>query len=372
MTRTLFAVQQAAFAAAILGFAVLALLAGFDLAGALHGLLAAAAFWIAFPLGGLAILMTYALTGGRWGETALPLARALTAALPVSLTAFLLLLAFGMETLFGWTAPPSELPEVVQRKTLYLNQPFFILRSLLYFAVWSALAFAFGAWGAERPARAGLAAAGLILWVFTTTFFAFDWLMSLEPTWYSDILGLLFGVEQGLAALAAVLLLAWARVGPFPEEGTLGQLSDLASLLLVLVLGWVFLDFSQYLIIWMANLPHEIGWYLHRSEGGWRVMATLVIVFVVLLPFAALLSGRVKRRRGAMLAVCASVLLGHALHCYWLVLPSFHREGFALSWSALAAWLGLGGASLLIALGRLSGSRLDLRALLFLGGERTR
>jgi hypothetical protein len=192
-----------------------------------------------------------------------------------------------------------------------------------------------------------------VLWVFSVTFFAFDWVMSLEPLWYSDVFGLVFGASIVLPAMALVLLASeLASLGQ--EEPMVSRLQDYANLLLAVVLGWVFFDFSQYLIIWMGNLPHEIDWFVHRSSGGWRVIAIAILVLLFIAPTVLLLSRRVKRSRPMLMLLSAVILVGHYLNCWWLVIPTFHPDRLALDWSAAAAWLGIGGVALSVFLGHLA------------------
>lgn len=309
----------------LIGIALLALGAvGAALGGAAfaQSWLAVSLIWGSLPLGALAMLMTHGLTGGRWGEQSRPLWLALAATLPLFAAAMLPLL-FGLHTLFAWTAPAQELPEVVRNKLAYLNRPFFIVRSLGYFAIWLGLAWALGVW---RRRGAAVQAPGLILWLLSLTFFAFDWFMSLEPEFYSDIYGLMLGTAMVAAAIACALLLGARRMDP-------GARRDIANLWLAILLGWVFLAFSQYIVIWSANLPHEIGWYIHRSRGAWRPISVISFALFFLLPFAVLLSSAAKGRADWLMAAAAACLLGHILQICWLVLPAFG------GWSGLQIWL---------------------------------
>lgn len=274
--------------------------------------LAAALVWGCLPLGALAILMAHGLTGGRWGEAGRPLWLAVAATLPLFAAAMLPLL-FGMPSLFAWTAPAQELPELVQNKLAYLNPPFFILRSLAYFALWLWLAYALGAW---RPRSRRIQAPGLILWLLALTFFSFDWLMSLEPEFYSDVYGLMLAANAVVAAFAWVLLLGAHRMDADARR-------DIANLWLGVLLGWVLFAFSQYIVIWSANLPDEILWYVHRSRDLWRPLSVISFALFFLLPFAVLLSGKAKGRADWLAAAAASCLLGHLLQIGWLVLPAF-------------------------------------------------
>lgn len=278
------------------------------------GWLAAALVWGSLPLGAVAILMVHHLTGGRWGEAGRAQWLALVATLPLFAAALLPLLA-GLQSLFAWTGPAEALPQLVRNKLAYLNAPFFILRSLAYFALWL--------WLARGPGR--VPAPGLLLWLLALTFFAFDWLMSLEPEFYSDIYGLMLAANTVAAAFAWALLLGARQMES-------GARRDIANLWLGVLLGWAFFAFSQYIVIWSANLPDEIGWYIHRSRGLWRAVSVLSFALFFLLPFSVLLSGRAKGSARWLRLAAASCLFGHTLQVGWLVLPPFDHGGL---WSLL-------------------------------------
>lgn len=313
---------------------MLALVAALTLLGAVAGAvldwqaflrswLAVTLTWGLLPLGAMLVLLTHGLTGGRWGDTSLWLWRALLATLPLFLVAMVPPM-LGLEVLFPWTAAPETLPEVVQNKLAYLNEPFFLARSLFYAGSWLLLAWWLGAW--RHRSRARLQAPAMILWLLVLTFFSVDWLVSLEPRFYSDIYGLMLAAGITAAALAAGLAIAGERLRPDLRR-------DIANLWLAVLLAWALLAFSQYIIIWSANLPDEIGWYLNRRQGLWQSVSVASFVLFFLVPFAVLLSGRAKGRgdwlRGAAL-VC---LAGHVLQMHWLVLPSFDH------WQPLQWWL---------------------------------
>lgn len=291
------------------------------------GWLAAALAWGSLPLGATAILMVHRLTGGRWGEAGGPQWLALAAILPLFAAAMLPLLA-GMHALFAWTQPAETLPQLVRNKLAYLNIPFFILRTLAFFALWL--------WLARAPGR--MPARGLLLWLLALTFFSFDWLMSLEPEFYSDVYGLMLAAETTAAAFAWALLLGARRMAPDSRR-------DIANLWLGVLLGWAFFAFSQYIVIWSANLPDEIGWYIHRSQGLWRAVSVISFALFFLLPFAVLLSGRAKGSARWLERAAASCLAGHTLQIGWLVLPPFDDNGFH-SLLLLALLTGLFGAVL--------------------------
>lgn len=317
---------------AVVALAGLACLAGaiLDWSAFVRGWLVAALTWGAVPLGAVAVLMTHGLTGGRWGEASRPVWLALAASMPVFAVAMVPLL-FGLDELFSWTRPASELPEVVQHKRAYLNTPFFIARAFVYFGVWLVLAWLLSA------GRGGFHAPGLILWVFTLTFFGYDWLLSLEPEFYSDIVGLILVTGTASTGFAVALLIAVRHLEP-------GVRRDLANLWLALLLGWAFLVFSQFIIIWSANLPHEIGWYLARREGPWPLVNGVALLLFLVLPFAVLLSNRAKRSANWLTLAAASCLAGHVLYVPYLVLPAFDEPAIAQAWLSPAAVVVLGAA----------------------------
>ncbi len=267
--------------------------------------LVASLYWLAIPVGALPVLMTWHLTGGGWGRATEAVTRATIATLPIGAAAFLVPIVFGLHDLYPWTADPATLEHVVRHKTPYLNVPFFVGRTALFFAVWLVLAWRIEAWRRVTGAHPRLGAGGPIVWVLTTTFFGIDWFMSLEPHFYSDEFGMFFGAGLVVPAMAFVLLAAELAT-PRQDDAFVSRLQDFANLTLAAILGWVFFDFAQYLIIWMGNMPDEIGWFLHRSHGWWRVVTWIVLCTFFIFPLLAFLFRAVKRSRGALIAVAAT------------------------------------------------------------------
>ncbi|MEC9483440.1 MAG: hypothetical protein UMU75_09005 [Halomonas sp.] len=301
----------------------------------LRSWLTATLTWGALPLGALGVLMTYAMTGGAWGERSQHVWRALVGTLPLFALAMLPLL-FGLHELFSWTRPPDELPEVVRRKLLYLDETFFVVRWVIYFIVWLGLAWLL-AWRGRFTRR--VAAPGLILWVFTLTFFSVDWFMSLEPEFYSDV----FGLERICAMASAGLALGiWLLAPQLPPSLRM----DIANIWLTLLLSWALMGFSQLIIIWSGNIPDEIIWYVHRAEGGWHWIGRLSFVLFMLLPFMILLSTRAKQSQHWLRVASAICLLGYVLQTQWMVMPAFEGWRTAQSWLDPLAVVALGGGFL--------------------------
>jgi len=295
--------------------------------------LPAALFWLGVPLGAMALWMVHGLSGGRWGEVLRPALTAATATLPLMLLLFVPLL-FVLPALFEWTGPSESLTEVVQNKLDYLNIPFFTARAAVSGGLWLLLALGLlmaGRW------RAPLSAFGLMLHVLLVSFFAFDWIMSLEPQWYSSTFGLLVGIGQAVAGLSVVV-----AVTASATRVEAARLNELGNLLLATVLLWIYLAFMQYLIIWSANLPHGISWYVHRNHGVWGWIAVLVVAGHFAAPFGVLLFRAAKQAPRSLTAVALGLALAHQLYLCWQVLPAWEKTGVLTYWLAPLAILGVG------------------------------
>jgi hypothetical protein len=295
-------------------------------------------FWLGFPLGCAAFLMVHHLTGGFWG---LPIRRPLeagTRTLPL-LTVLALPLLLGLGRLYSWTHSDLVAADAALKfKQPYLNLPFFLIRNVIYFAVWWALVRRLNRWSDEQD-RTGdpilatrleaMGGPGLVLYGLTVTFFSIDWIMSLEPHWFSTIFGLILMVLQVLGALALVILVAGllSEHEPLANAITPDRLNDLGNLVLTFVMLWAYLSFSQFLIIWAGNLIKEIPWYVTRVEGGWAIVALLVIFFSFAIPFYLLLMRSIKRRVATMAILCGALIVINFVDVYWLVAPAFERTG---------------------------------------------
>ena len=216
-----------------------------------------------------------------------------------------------------------------------------------FFNRWSAREDRKGAGGrtAKWPRWAG---PGILFWGFSITFMAIDWVLSLDPHWFSTIFGMLFMAGQGLSAMAFLItllvLLSYRR--PMSEVLTPRHLHDLGKLLLALVMVWAYFSFSQFLIIWAGNLPDEIPWYLERLHGGWRYIALALVLGHFALPFALLLSRDLKRNFKLLAGIAVFILVMRFVDLYWLVAPDFSKGVFTVSWMDIH---GAGGAGRAVA-----------------------
>lgn len=300
--------------------------------------LVAFVFWLGFPLGCAAFLMVHHLTGGFWG---LPIRRPLeagTRTLPL-LTALALPLLLGLGRLYSWSHPDLVAADaVLKSKQLYLNLPFFLIRNVIYFAVWWALVRGLNRWSDEQD-RTGdprlalrlesMSGPGLVVYGLTVTFFSIDWIMSLEPHWFSTIFGLIFMVLQVLSALALAIFVVGllSRYEPVATVITSDRFNDLGNLVLTFVMLWAYLSFSQFLIIWAGNLINEIPWYVIRAEGGWAIVALVLIFLSFAIPFYLLLMRPIKRRVETLSTLCGALIVITLVDVYWMVAPAFEKAG---------------------------------------------
>jgi hypothetical protein len=315
-------------------------------------------FWLGVVLGCLAILMVHYLVDGRWGLVIRRVLEAGTRLLPLMLVLFIPII-FAIPELYVWARPAGEAQhELSALQQVYLRVPFFLGRAGVYFAVWLVLAFFLNRWSRQqeqapealvirtRQRRLGLlSGGGLVLYGFTMTFAAVDWLMSLEPQWFSTAYGLVVMTGQLLTAMAfAILTTAWlARDEPYASVASSELFHDLGNLLLAFVMLWAYIAFSQFLIIWSGDLPEENRWYLHRAHGGWNWVAVVLVVVHFALPFVLLLSRQITRRAQPLAMVAAGLFGIHLVDTFWLVMPAFFPGQLHVHWLDIVAPIAVGG-----------------------------
>jgi hypothetical protein len=334
---------------------VLCLVLGlFDRAQFFHAYLVGFLYWLGISLGSLAILMLYHLVGGKWGFFLRRLLEAGSRTLPL-MALFFVPLLFGLRELFPWARPEAVAADpILQAKRPYLNPAFFTVRAAFFFGVWILLAFLLSRWSAREDATADpslalrlqrLSAAGLLIYAFTTLFASVDWAMSLEPHFYSAIFGMTFIVGHGVSTMAFVILVASAYRDRPTLSGVAGPgvFHDLGNLLFMFLMLWAYMAFSQLIIIWSANLPEDILWYLPRLKTSWELVSLALLLFYFGAPFLILLSRSIKRDLKRLSAVAAAVLVMRLVDVIWVIEPSFHHSGVSLHWMDLLAPAGIGG-----------------------------
>ena len=311
-------------------------------------------FWFLIGAGALAVLMLQYVTGGEWG---LLIRRPLGAAartIPLFLL-FGLPVALGLPHIYEWARPEAlHDPLLVQKAKYWLNPQGWIIRSLVYFALWTLWAWRLRQLSLKfyedrspytELSRRKWSAAGLLMIVLTLTFAGIDWVMSLEPKWFSSMFGISFTVGAGLSAFAFVTFFLVLISGTEAMSGVLksSHFRDLGNLMLAFTMLWAYTAFSQFLLIWYGNLKEETPYYLKRMHGGWGVMAAALVVFHFFLPFFMLLMRSIKDRPKTIAVVTIVMLLMRFVDINWLVTPAHYPQHFHFSWITLFAFLGIGG-----------------------------
>jgi hypothetical protein len=349
----------------------LALLLGGFVGGAFRpeafypGYLAGYLFWLGLALGSMAILMVHYQVGGTWGYVTRRILEASMGTLPLLAVLFIPIL-FGRRTLFAWTASPGS---SVRHLDVYMSPLFFLLRAGVCFGGWLLWAFLLGRWSRRRDQKDDprlqvrlyrLSGAGLPIYAFLMFFASVDWIMALEPSWSSTIIGLIAVAGQAVSgfALAIAVLAALSGSPPLADVVSSERLIDLGNLLLTSVMLWGYVAFSQYLIIWSGDLPREVPWYVHRSTPGWSGMSMALIALHLGLPIALLLFRGLKRSARFLGAIAWGMLALRLIEGFWEILPSFEPEGPSFHWPAAAATVGIGGLWIALFLHRLLRSSL--------------
>jgi hypothetical protein len=298
--------------------------------------------------------MLYYLTGGAWGFLIRRPLEAGMRTLPL-LAVLFIPVGYGVGYLYLW-ARPEEVADIkgLQHQQIYLNVPFFWGRAVLYFVLWVGIAGLLSMWsrrqdqtGDPRFARRliQLSGPGLAVYGISITFASVDWVMSLQPGFRSTIFGPLFASGEVLSGLAcAIIVLAWLIVRPALADVISAEaLNDLGSLLFAFLIIWAYMAFFQFMLVWIANLPYDVSWFLPRSQGGWVYVAWAVFLLQFTVPFFLLLMRDVKRNPRALAATVALILGMHLVYTFYLVVPSFPETDFGQHWMDFLTPLGVGG-----------------------------
>ena len=295
--------------------------------------------WLGVTLGSMAILMLRHLTKGAWGMV---IRRILGAAMrTISLVTLFFIpiwaeVYLGHHHLYKWL-DPGEIARNAHLRWIagkYLNSPGFIARSALYFLVWNVISFFLTKWSREQDSPSApdhtlrfkaVSGPGILLYAFTISFAAIDWVMSLDPSWISTIYGLLILIGQLLSALcfAIVVERILFRYKPMSELLKPEQVHDHGKFMLAFIMVWAYFSFSQWLIIWAGNLPEEITWYIKRLNHGWGFVGLVLVIGHFALPFVFLLSRSLKRDITKLVWLAVWVMLMRWVDLYWIIQPNF-------------------------------------------------
>ena len=320
-------------------------------------------FWTSLSLGSFYFGMIHYLTAGKWGFAARRILEAGYMTLPL-MAVLIVPVFFGLHELYPWARPEAVAADkILRQRAAYENAPLFIIRAAVFFGIWIFIAGVLRRWSLRQDTTSNpmptvrmrtLSGPAVAIVPLTASFAFLDWAMTVEPDWSSTIFPVIQLAGQMLTAIAfAIVLLAWTRndvpFSGFPEK----PFHDLGSLLLAFVLFWTYVAFSQVLLIYSANLPHEIGWYLRRIANDWIWLVGLIGLFHFFAPFLVLLFRGVKQNVPALALVALFVFAIHAVEMFWVVAPAFYSS-IEIHWTDFAAWFGIGGIWLAVFAGNLS------------------
>jgi hypothetical protein len=311
-------------------------------------------FFLSLAVGGLFfVLIQYAAQGG-WGVVLRRIGETVFATIPLMAVLFLPVL-LGLRDLYSWSVPgAAEHDALLRWKAPYLNVPFFLIRAAVYFSVWSLIAVFYyrvsrDQDGTGDPAPSALlrrlAGPAIIVLAITQSLASVDWIMSLTPHWYSTIFGVYFfsGAFVGFIALLSVVAPAMRRAGLLDTVISPEHLHDVGKLLFGFTAFWAYIAFSQFLLIWYANLPEETIWYKARLEGSWTTVSLLLMAGHFAAPFFYLMERPVKRSGWSLAVGGVWILAMHFIDLYWQVMPTLHPEGVRASVLDAAAFVAIGG-----------------------------
>jgi hypothetical protein len=302
--------------------------------------------WLGLALGSMAILMIRHLTGGGWGTVIRRILGAAMRTLPLLAVLFIpLLIAVWQQRIYPWAMPLEAIQDAHIRehlekhsfiKTSYLNFSGFLIRAIIYFVIWNVLSFLLSLWSKQSdhvgaPDNSGrfkaVAGPGLILYGFTISFAAIDWVMSLDPSWISTIFGLVILIGEVLSAMcfAVVVERILFNYKPMSEMLTPDFVHDHGKWMLAFTMVWAYFNFSQWLIIWAGNLPSEITFYLRRLNGGWGWIGLILAAFGFAAPFALLLSRPFKRNIRKLVWLAVWIMVIRYLDLFWIIEPNFSK-----------------------------------------------
>jgi hypothetical protein len=311
-------------------------------------------FWAGLALGCLGVFLLHNVAGGNWGVAIRRFIESGLQTLPL-IALFAVPIFFALNSLYKWTDATFRAEHFsVGHKAVYMNPPFFIGRTVAYFLIWFLCGFRILKMANEHDRTGDKAlfkrikarsAPALLVFVLTTTLAFIDWIMSLEPEWYSTIYPWMFTVGEVLLTFSfmVALLVLFSKREPFASFLKPQHYHDIGNLMLAFTMLWAYMSFAQLLIIWAENLPDEIPWYIRRFSGGWGYVAWTISIFHFCVPFLLLLMRFIKRNPNYLRVLAIWMILIRVLDVFWIVVPAFRQRGLEVYWTDIAAPIGIGG-----------------------------
>jgi hypothetical protein len=315
-----------------------------------------------WAVGGLALLMVQYCSGGKWGLLLRRPLEAMTRTLPL-VFAYWVVVALSMKKLYLWAAVSDAAAALksgfinqaqahaIEFKRPMLNPTMFVVVGVICFAIWGFYMWRLNGLGLKRDSDSpdntpywikkleNISGPGIVVYSLTMTAAVIYWVMSMDPTWYSSVYGLLFLVGQGYSVLALAIMVSigLSKAEPFKTVLRQTEQHDMGKFMFAFVMLNIYLAFGQFLIIWSGNLPEEIPWYLDRIRGHWGIIITLDFIFHWLIPFSLLLSRDIKRNKKRLVRVCQWMIFAKAFDLFWLIEPNFKdaARNLHFSWGIL-------------------------------------
>lgn len=357
-TRFVKTMTMAGAATAALGVALSLAAAFADYERFLFGYLIAFVFFGGIAVTAVFFSMLQFLVRAGWSTAVRRIPELMGGFTPLLLV-FVLPIVFGVHELYHHWVHPEPGDVVLQGKAAWLNVPFFTIRLFVYIGVWIGMYYLIVGNSFRQDTRADIAptrrnwvlsAPVTIFFGVTITFAAFDLLMSLYPHWFSTIFGVYYFSGSLVGALAVITIIAvlLKKAGQLDAWLTTERFHDLGKLLFAFNVFWAYIAFSQYLLIWYADLPEETVFFKYRTQHGWEYVSILLLLLHFIVPFILLLSQDAKRNLNVLLGGAVLLLFAHLLDMYWLVMPNYAHDSVVLGWNELGPLLGLGGVFVLV------------------------
>lgn len=312
-------------------------------------------YFLSIALGGLFFVLIQHATRAGWSVVIRRFAENIMGTLPLFALLFIPMI-LGMHTLYHhWTDLEAvKADRFLSQKAAYLNEPFFFVRAALYFVLWFVLARVFRGQSIAQDSSGDqahtyrlqkLSYPGIAAFAFTLTFSSFDWIMSLDPHWYSTMFGVYYfaGAVVAIYATLIVLVTLFGSDAALERVITVEHRHDLGKLLFGHIVFWTYIAFSQFFLIWYANIPEETVWFHHRMQHGWLNVTVALALGHFVIPFFFLLPRAVKRNRTLLFLGAVWMLIIHFVDIYWLVMPNFYKEEPIISLLDVTSFFAVGG-----------------------------
>lgn len=311
-------------------------------------------FFTSISLASLILVMVHHITRSSWGTVLRRIPESFSSNLWIW-GIFLIPVLLGMSTLYSWTNTEYIADDpIVLGKLPYLNIPFYVIRQFIYFGIWGYLGYRLhkvsvemdktNDWGLTQVLKK-LSAPGIPIFALTVAFASFDWLMSLDSHWFSTMFGVYF-FAMSFQALFPILILMifWMhRKGILQNTIRKVHVYDLGAWFFGFTVFYAYIAFSQFLLIYYANIPEESLWFYHRMEGSWAFVTYLLLFGRFVIPFILLLNRDTKHNHKILIFTSVLVIVMHIIEFHWIVMPIFNHSGVSISWLDFATFIGLGG-----------------------------